>query len=626
MAGFNLLGSLSYTPVDGAGQPYAGALLYVYRAGTTTATATYTTAALSVANPHPVVADGNGRFANVWVDDAVAYDYRVRITDANGVQIPGADWDNIPRSGLTTAKIGELLYPRSTIEQSLSVTPTNYAYPVGDVRRYGAVGNGSTDDTSAIQTAINVCWVSSDTVTLPQGVFSVTGLTLTVPPANRDRVLRMRGAGYGEPFALTQSAGTVIKRTTDGPVLSCESSGTAGQSTGTIDIEGIYFDGDSSTAVVYLEAFYGLSRFRHNAIYQRGTGNGLQIDYGATYEVEHNYVINGDFVTFSLFSARTGIGIYLRSQVDAGLAKVRGNTSRGFLTAYKIGDASAHYMYSALIEANEASVVYNGFHLTSDCRSAIVKGNYLEGGEGGIGILDEGDYNRTLGNFVFSGFATGIDLTASTKGNVCRDNVIAAASVANSKLIKVSDSGSGKVVSNNHLSFGGSGGSVAGVVGITISGTAPVLDMSGNTFDPSGAWTGGAGTAKISDTSTSGGVIGLSITEDTSGYAFPLLSRGVISFGEGPTLADAAVTTNTLAFGAGGYFVVTCTSPQTITALSGPSLPDCRVVTFRTTNSNATFTDATNLQTAGGATFSGPGVIQFLIDSGVAYELGRTVL
>lgn len=154
MAGFNLLGSLSYTPVDGAGQPYAGALLYVYRAGTTTATASYTTSALSVANPHPVVADGNGRFANVWVDDAAAFDYRVRITDRDGVQIPGADYDNIPRGALTGTLVGQALYPQTAAEQANSVTPTSYLYAPPDIRRYGATGDGTADDATAFSNAL----------------------------------------------------------------------------------------------------------------------------------------------------------------------------------------------------------------------------------------------------------------------------------------------------------------------------------------------------------------------------------------------------------------------------------------------------------------------------------------
>jgi hypothetical protein len=51
--------------------------------------------------------------------------------------------------------VGEVLYPRSDEEIAASVTPTHYQYAWGDVRRYGALGNGSTDDSAAIQAALN---------------------------------------------------------------------------------------------------------------------------------------------------------------------------------------------------------------------------------------------------------------------------------------------------------------------------------------------------------------------------------------------------------------------------------------------------------------------------------------
>lgn len=44
-------------------------------------------------------------------------------------------------------------YDQTDAEIAAGVTPTNYAYPPGDVRRYGAVLDGTTDDTDAFQAA-----------------------------------------------------------------------------------------------------------------------------------------------------------------------------------------------------------------------------------------------------------------------------------------------------------------------------------------------------------------------------------------------------------------------------------------------------------------------------------------
>ena len=61
-----MAGTLTPTPyqtvLDADGVAVSGALIYTYVGGTTTAAATYTTSALSVANTNPIVADSAGRF------------------------------------------------------------------------------------------------------------------------------------------------------------------------------------------------------------------------------------------------------------------------------------------------------------------------------------------------------------------------------------------------------------------------------------------------------------------------------------------------------------------------------------------------------------------------------------
>jgi hypothetical protein len=62
-------------------------------------------------------------------------------------------------------------YARTAQEQTAGVTPTDYVYPPGDVRRYGALGNGSNDDTTAIQTACNIAETAATwNVLLPAGL------------------------------------------------------------------------------------------------------------------------------------------------------------------------------------------------------------------------------------------------------------------------------------------------------------------------------------------------------------------------------------------------------------------------------------------------------------------------
>jgi hypothetical protein len=73
---------------------------------------------------------------------------------------------------------------RTAAEVSAGVTPVNYAYQPGDVRRYGAVGDNVANDSPAFQAAINVAKVRGLTVLLPQPTESyrlATPLDLTAP-------------------------------------------------------------------------------------------------------------------------------------------------------------------------------------------------------------------------------------------------------------------------------------------------------------------------------------------------------------------------------------------------------------------------------------------------------------
>ena len=57
-------------------------------------------------------------------------------------------------------------HARTALEISAGVTPTNYAYLPGDARRYGVTADGTTDDTTALQNAIDA---TPSRLTLPPG-------------------------------------------------------------------------------------------------------------------------------------------------------------------------------------------------------------------------------------------------------------------------------------------------------------------------------------------------------------------------------------------------------------------------------------------------------------------------
>ena len=132
---------------DSAGDPLAGGLLYTYLANTSTPATTWSDYAGGTPNTNPVVLDTTGS-ATVRLDPTVSYKFV--LTDSNGA----TQWTEDYYNPLTSAAIGYTLYPQSAGESGASVTPTNYNYIWGDVRRYGAEGDGTTDDTTAINNAI----------------------------------------------------------------------------------------------------------------------------------------------------------------------------------------------------------------------------------------------------------------------------------------------------------------------------------------------------------------------------------------------------------------------------------------------------------------------------------------
>ena len=115
------------------------------------------------------------------------------------------------------------------------------AWPVGlDIRDFGAKGDGVTDDTAAIQAAINACRLTGGTVHFPVGVYLVTA-SLDVTLASGDPLHGMTFAGNGCP----QSDSNV----TTGPLIHAKHTGHVFDCSGRRDIwwENIGIFGDATT-------------------------------------------------------------------------------------------------------------------------------------------------------------------------------------------------------------------------------------------------------------------------------------------------------------------------------------------------------------------------------------------
>lgn len=107
----------------------------------------------------------------------------IDVTDAvnlTGTAVPSLTGNSQKYLGTDGSTLGwKNFYDQTSAESAAGVTPTNYFYPPGDVRRYGTnTTPGTTDMTAAVSAALSVS--ATHTAWLPNEILLITS-TLTVP-------------------------------------------------------------------------------------------------------------------------------------------------------------------------------------------------------------------------------------------------------------------------------------------------------------------------------------------------------------------------------------------------------------------------------------------------------------
>lgn len=112
--------------------------------------------------------------------------------------------------GTTLSQVLNTFYPQTPAEIAADVTPTNLQYPPGNVFRYGAVGNGTTDDTQALQTAITVAGAlaGGGIAYLTSNAFLVSS-ALVIAGSN----VSLKGAGNSSVIVSNSATADVIQIT-----------------------------------------------------------------------------------------------------------------------------------------------------------------------------------------------------------------------------------------------------------------------------------------------------------------------------------------------------------------------------------------------------------------------------
>jgi polygalacturonase len=199
---------------DNNGVPLAGGLIYTYLAGTTTPAATYTSSTGLIAHSNPIVLNAAGRIATgeVWLTSGV--DYKFIVQTSLFVQL--GSYDNIPSINDFTSIYADLANTANPalgdalvgFRQSNSLG--NLTSAVGrtvhqklqesvSVKDFGAVGDGITNDSAAIQAAVNSFTASGvgGEIFFPKGTYKINTV-ITVPSIiNELSGIRFVGVGFG---------------------------------------------------------------------------------------------------------------------------------------------------------------------------------------------------------------------------------------------------------------------------------------------------------------------------------------------------------------------------------------------------------------------------------------------
>lgn len=206
---------------DNNGNPLSGGKLFTYAAGTTTPQVTYTTAAGNVAHTNPIVLDSAGRIpagGEIWLTDEVNYKFTLN-TSAN---VLIATYDDVTgnNSGILASLAAasgagfvgfsqSVTYSVSTVGKKLQQIVCPLDAP------YSAAGNGVTNDTAALQAAINsnapiIDLAGRSYLLNTKLTFSIAGQTF------RDGVLIFNGDNAQRIGDVTANDVTFINVTFDG--------------------------------------------------------------------------------------------------------------------------------------------------------------------------------------------------------------------------------------------------------------------------------------------------------------------------------------------------------------------------------------------------------------------------
>jgi len=480
---------------DDSGVPLAGGLLYTYAAGTATAAVTYTSNTGVTANSNPIVLDSAGRVVEeIWLTTGSTYKFILK--DSTFVQI----WskDNIPGANDSTmlndfkAELANSANPilgDALVGFRQSNSGGNLAGSVGrtvhqklqeivSVKDFGAVGDGVTNDTAAIQAALN----GNTSVFFPAGTYAISS-TLNLP----DKNMTLFGEGR-----LSKIIGSVSPLVAYAPTFNVS----------TVNIYGLSFEATADNISVQMHGVWTSTGkigptiqdcYFYNSSVTTTTAKCISLSGVWAANITSNHFLGRG----SGGAPTTGIGGYgifilLGNDMNTSVMNLDISNNEFLALAYPYWGSNRTLTAGGRIEG--ISISNNSFIAgyrairSSQGLATLVGNNIISDFNTGIDFIDEFDFNIT-GNTEVDGNAVCIKLDVSAgiaeRGIICGNNIKASSAgnigielinnIANSRLRTITITGN---------TFGRTAGGAFNSTGIKFTNTFTIdnITITGNTF------------------------------------------------------------------------------------------------------------------------------------------------
>jgi hypothetical protein len=426
--------TVNLSALAGAGQQFfdnngvilSGGKLYSYTAGTTTPQTTYTSASGSTAHTNPIILNSAGRVATgeIWL--TAGSDYKFVLYTSSDVLI--ATWDNISGingTGIATNAANVQYDPAGASAVSTTVQAKLRQYV--SVIDFGAVGNGVTDDTVAIQTALNNS--AGRSVYIPKGTYIVTSLTgisnIEILGENQDSSIFKRknaDAGASPMFNFTSKNKIKISNCTfDGNKLSqsntqailnfdaCEN----------ININNCTITNAKTNNGINLTNGTGGTNEEQitiqNSIIKNCDGDAIYVSKTFFVEVDNNLLTNngssGVVAINYVFPPVASVQNYI--SVTDNMIIGNGQSGISFIGAY-VGGSSGAPIPGTSVPPQKGVIISGNTCISNDYYGIVFQGYG--------GVIDGNYCEKNGASVAYGGINAGLCEATSVTNNVCHDN------------------------------------------------------------------------------------------------------------------------------------------------------------------------------------------------------------